>query len=108
MYCHACIGKMAIRCVWCASPILPGHRVTLYLTSPDTQVPEYAVPYVHPGMERVPWRSYVGCLTCARDGIIDAQGVWVPPGKVERIPSMTEVAVEAFRQGASMVVVKYH
>lgn len=103
MYCHACLGKMSIRCAWCGRPIVPGHEVTLYLEQPGVKMPSYAVSYTH---EDTGQRAYVGCLHCAEGGFGDAQGVWLPPGRVERVPSPLEIAVAAIRQGATMVIAK--
>lgn len=98
-YCHACLGTMTVRCAWCSAPIFIGDRVTLYLADKDRPLPEGAKEYFHEGG----YRSFVGCLRCS-DGWADAQGIWYPPGVVHRIPSGTEIALAAFRQGASAVI----
>ena len=100
-YCHTCLGKMSIQCAWCGKPIFIGHRVTLYLKQLGVRMPDHAVPYQH---EESGQLSYVGCMRCADLGFADAHGAWVPSGRVERIPSPTEIALAAFRQGATAVI----
>ena len=87
-YCHKCLEKMAIRCAWCGKTIFIGDAVTLYLQQEDSQTPDYAVFY-----SQDPSRL-VGCLRweCASSGA-DRSGFWMPPGKVERVPSPLEMAV---------------
>lgn len=89
-YCLECIRKMSIRCAWCTHPIHVGDPVTLYLPQDSFEVPTHAVRY-HENKDH-----FVGCLRwgCAHSGI-DRQGFWVPPGKVERVPSPLEVMLSA-------------
>lgn len=99
-YCHTCLGRMTIQCAWCNAPIFIGDEVSLYIADKEQSLPEGAREYFHEG--RV--RSFVGCVGCADLGPFDAQGIWMPPGVVERMPSATEQALVAFRQGAQAAV----
>lgn len=85
-YCLACVGQMAIKCAWCGKTIRVGYPVTLYMPGPSSVVPNHAVPY-----DADP-RRYVGCLHagCAESGA-DRSGFWMPPGKVERVPTPYEM-----------------
>lgn len=68
------IGKMSIKCAWCAKPILAGLPITLYTpTEPDFVIPEYAVVYKEEPLQ------LVGCLRmgCCDTGA-DRAGFWVP------------------------------
>lgn len=90
-YCHRCIEKMAIKCAWCGSPIFIGDLVTLYTPKNNGfQIPEGAKKY-----SDNPTRL-VGCLKweCAETGA-DRAGFWMPPGKVERIPSPLEIVMQS-------------
>ncbi len=88
-YCHECLKKMTIKCTWCQEKIYIGDRITLYVAEEDFMAPDGAVCY---NEEK---RQYVGCLSydCA-DSAADIQGIWMPPGKVMRIPSPFEKALK--------------
>ncbi len=87
-YCHKCLQKMAIRCAWCGKTIFIGDAVTLYAPKEEFEIPEHAVPYEKNS------NRLVGCLRweCALSGA-DRAGFWMPPGKVERMPSPIETAL---------------
>lgn len=102
-YCHACVGKMTIRCAWCARLIVVGHPVTLYPERPGVRMPDHTVVYIDPSNGE---RSYVGCMSCADDAVADVQGIWVPPGQVQRTLSLAEVILSAIKQGASAVIIR--
>jgi hypothetical protein len=90
-YCISCVSKMSIRCAWCGKPIVIGDPVTLYSPAKaDYKVPEYAV--WHDKKEK----QLVGCLRweCADTGM-DRAGFWLPPGKVERVPTAVEMIFAA-------------
>ena len=90
-YCHRCIEKMAIRCAWCGRPIFIGDPVTLYSpVNKNFKMPDYAIIY------NKEHNSYVGCLRwdCAETSA-DRMGFWYPPGKVIRVPSPIEMAIQS-------------
>lgn len=76
-YCHRCLEKMTIRCVWCGKPIFIGDPITLCSPKPSFKIPSWAVVY-----SKKPLRL-VGCLRyqCADTGAARA-GFWDTPGKV--------------------------
>lgn len=88
-YCLDCIAKMSIKCAWCDNTIHVGNPVTLYIPKESYKVPKDAVRY---DKDR---RRFVGCLgwNCAETGA-DRSGFWIPPGKVERVPSPLEMLME--------------
>jgi len=88
-YCLKCIGEMSIKCAWCGNPITIGSPITLHTPQKDYEVPEYAVRYTEGGSN-----ALVGCLgwNCAYTGA-DMCGRWMPPGKVERMPSPLELCM---------------
>jgi len=89
-YCHRCLEKMAIKCAWCGNVIFIGSPVTLYMaTKKDFKIPEHAVIYNENPLQ------LVGCRRCAELGSADWMGYWVPPGKVQRVMSPTEVAIQS-------------
>jgi hypothetical protein len=100
-YCLECVGKMAIRCGWCGKPIHIGYNVTPYIPKPD--MPKYTV--FHQDHIGGPV-TVVGCprITCAETGA-DYHGVWVPPGKVERYPSVIERLAGAVEAGDECPIV---
>lgn len=85
-YCLECIGKMAIKCAVCESPIHIGDPITLYTLDGKYEIPKHAVRY-----DKDP-QCFIGCLHsgCSDSGI-NRQGFWVPPGKVERVPSPIDI-----------------
>ena len=100
-YCHRCIEKMAIRCAWCGKVIFIGDPITLYTPSnKNFKIPEYAIVYNKKPLQ------LVGCLRwdCAETGG-DRAGFWIPPGKVERVPTGFELSVQDLKQGGSGIVV---
>jgi len=89
-YCHRCLEKMAIRCAWCGKTIFIGDPITLYsLKDKSYKMPGYAVFYDKE------YNSYIGCLRwdCAQTGA-DRAGFWYPPGRVIRVPSILEMAMQ--------------
>lgn len=101
-YCLACIGKMNIQCAWCENRITIGDSVTLYLLREGFEAPEHAVHYSENGHD-----ALVGCLglNCAHSGA-DVQGVWLPPGMVQRVPSPIELCLHGKDgQGSCVVLV---
>lgn len=81
-YCHRCLENMTIRCAWCSSAIFIGSLVTTLRPPGDKghNIPDYAVPHC------AEHNSYVGCTRwdCA-ETISDIEGVWHPPGRVQRV-----------------------
>lgn len=86
-YCLDCVAKMSISCAWCGEPIHIGDPITLYTPKPDFEIPKHAVRYSEHE------NKLIGCtrLTCADLGAGDRQGFWIPPGKVHRTASPTEI-----------------
>ncbi len=89
-YCHRCLEKMTIKCAWCGQSIFIGEPITLY--SPidkNFQIPKHAVIHQEDPLQ------LVGCLriNCADTGA-DRAGFWYPPGKVRRILSLFEIAIQ--------------
>lgn len=84
-YCLACVGKMAIRC-GCGRAIFIGDPVALLV--PDDARRPYAL--LEDGGGRKVWISCMRCLHTAAG----RSGFWMPPGKVERTPSLFELALE--------------
>jgi len=109
-YCHACLSKMAIRCTWCAKPIFIGDPVTLYI-SPDKQ-PAHATRLCD-DPTKPEFNSFVGCLRwgCASSGA-DRQGFWFPgedgKGRVERVSSPIELAIQSHAAGGKGVVIAHN
>ncbi len=89
-YCLDCVAKMTIRCAWCGSTIFIGDKVTLYTPKDTFKIPDYAVKYTENES-----KALVGCLrrNCSITGA-DMCGEWVPPGKVRRFPSPTELVLQ--------------
>lgn len=90
-YCHRCLEKMAIRCAWCGEAIFIGDPITLYSPSDkNRKMPDYAV------LHNEEHNSYVGCLrwNCTETGA-DRAGFWYPTGKVYRVPSPIEMAMQS-------------
>ncbi|MCC7004855.1 hypothetical protein IT397_02980 [Candidatus Nomurabacteria bacterium] len=94
-YCIQCIAKMAIRCVNCGKSICIGDPIQLFLDPKFSSIgdggrklPEYAVRY-----DKDP-HSVIGCLraTCTDTGT-GRSGFWIPPGKVNRMPSPMEMSL---------------
>jgi len=99
-YCHRCIEKMAIKCAWCGHVIFIGNPITLYTPrNKDFEVPEHAVVYNEDPLQ------LVGCLRwdCAQTGA-DRAGFWLPPGKVQRVPTAIEMCMQDLKNGGSGVV----
>lgn len=97
-YCHRCLERMAIKCAWCGKAIFIGDPITLYTPiDKDFKAPEYAVVHCNNPLQ------LVGCLrwNCAQTGA-DRAGFWYPPGKVMRVPSPLEMAM----QSGDMVIVE--
>ena len=93
-YCLECIGKMAIKCGWCGQLIHIGDFVTPYLPRPN--MPDYTRYHQDgPGLAR----TVIGCCRAScREFPGDEHGQWLPPGKIQRSPSVIEqlaVAVES-------------
>jgi len=86
-YCHRCLETMSIHCAWCGRPIFVGDPVTLYVSTDDYAIPDYAVKHEDD--------AYVGCLRgdCAETGA-DRAGFWYPPGQVKLDLSPLEAAIE--------------
>ncbi len=76
-YCLDCVGNMSILCAWCNQPITVDSLVTLYDYNKDFIIPDHAVRYD---------TALVGCIrqNCAHKKE-DARGVWIAPGKVQKI-----------------------
>jgi hypothetical protein len=100
-HCLECIGKMAIRCGWCGKPINIGDMVTPYVPKPE--MPEYTR-YHQDGPNDT--RTVIGCCrsTC-REFPGDEHGQWLPPGKVERSPSVIERLSGAVEDGDECPVI---
>lgn len=98
-YCLDCLGKMSIKCAWCKNPIHIGDPVTLYIPEESFEIPKHAVKYHEDE------RCLVGCLgwDCASSGA-DRQGFWVPPGKVERVPSPMGLLMSDGNSGRAIIV----
>jgi hypothetical protein len=98
-YCLDCIAKMSIKCAWCENSIHVGDPVTLFIPKESYKVPEHAVRYDKDE------RLLIGCLgwNCAGSGI-DRQGFWMPPGRVERIPSPIEILLSGESKGKAIIV----
>lgn len=90
-YCPECFVGAAIRCAQCGEPIMPSDSITLYFYG-DDELPDYAVMY-----SEKPHRRAVGCR---RRGCLDLphdkHGVWIMPGKVERVLSVEEQLTGAY------------
>ncbi|HWH07234.1 MAG TPA: hypothetical protein VNU47_01770 [Candidatus Paceibacterota bacterium] len=75
-FCHACLGKMAIRCGWCERAIFIGDPVTLYM-------PSHPYVWFSPDVTFMSFdnQTVVGCgrTDCAHTGA-DYAGFWVPAG----------------------------
>ena len=80
---------MSIKCAWCGEVIFIGMPITLYVTKKDFFLPDDAVWFNRDQ------RQPVGCRRCAEMGPTDWMGVWVPPGKVERTISPTELVIHS-------------
>lgn len=95
-YCLECIGNMSIQCAWCNRPIFVGDPITLYIPQKSFVVPPHAVRYTENDSQ------LVGCSSfdCASSGA-DVCGRWMPPGKVERVPSPLELC---FQTGQIVIV----
>ena len=103
-HCFACIAKMAIRCGWCGKAINIGDMVTPYLPKPT--MPEYA--RYHQDSPTGP-RTVIGCCRpSCREFPGDEHGQWLPPGKVERFPSIIERLGGAVETGDECAVVMAH
>lgn len=102
-YCLKCVGEMSIQCAWCGEPIVIGEPITLYVPRDGTGIPAPArvVPYIENGQ-----MAYVGCLGwgCADSGA-DVCGRWMPPGKVERVPSPIEMMLASHANGRPCAIV---
>ena len=87
-YCHECLAKMTIRCVWCGRPIFIGDFITLYSPSKEFEIPTWVVIYKKEPLQ------LVGCqrTDCADSGS-DYCGTWIPPGIVHRQQSGIEAAL---------------
>jgi len=98
-YCHECLTNMTIRCAWCGNSIRVGDPVTLYMPRETFVVPPHAVRYDEDT------RCLVGCLrwNCGASGI-DRMGFWVPPGKVERVPSPYEMLLGEENRGKTLII----
>jgi len=90
-----CIDNMTIKCAWCGGPIRIGNPVTLYVPDSSFEIPDYAVTHVEGDRT-----ALVGCLDwdCAATWG-DMSGLWVPPGKVERIMSPIERCIHSIHEG---------
>jgi hypothetical protein len=97
-YCIDCIGKMSIQCAWCGGSILIGEPITLYIPKDPSKMPAYAVAY-----DADP-TCFVGCLRweCGITGA-DRAGFWMPPGRVERVPSPIEMLMSSSKGSAVIV-----
>ncbi len=101
-YCLDCISKMSIRCAWCENLIHIGEPVTLYIPREPFNVPEHAVRYDKNES------CLVGCLgwNCADTGA-DRQGFWLPPGKVDRVPSPIELLMSDGNEVEAVIIGDY-
>lgn len=100
-HCLACIGNMAIRCGWCGKAINVGDLVTPYMPKPT--MPDYT--RYHQDSPTGP-RTVIGCCrSSCREFPGDEDGQWLPPGKVERFPSLIECLASEVESGNDDVVV---
>lgn len=106
-YCLDCIGKMTIRCAWCGESIFIGQPITLETPDPNSEIPDYAVPYDKDSSR------LIGCLLlgCPRAAGFNRAGFWLPGeggrGYVYRVPTPLEIAFGrmAAGDGNSMLIV---
>ena len=97
-YCLQCIEDMSVRCIRCGELITVGDQVSICKpVDPEYQVPPYVAPYEN--------GYFVGCMrqNCA-DGFWDIRGWWAPPGKVVRVPSPIELAMQGGEHGSVVIV----
>lgn len=85
-YCPMCFVAATIRCAWCGHTIVPESPVTLYGLSRKQIPPEHAVIYITDD----DCNYLVGCLRPGCGEMLDRQGFWVMPGKVDRVLSPLE------------------
>ncbi|MDD4290323.1 MAG: hypothetical protein PHH83_03570 [Patescibacteria group bacterium] len=79
-YCHKCLEKMTIRCIWCGNPIFIGNLITLQNPKGTFKIPKYAIKNNDfPG-------GYVGCKrkSCC-DMLGELIALWTAPGKIELV-----------------------
>jgi len=88
-YCHRCLESMAVKCAWCEKVIFVGMPITLYVARENFVLPDGAVWF------NEDQRQPVGCRRCAEMGPADWMGLWIPPGKVERHLSPTELVIQS-------------
>ena len=84
-YCLECLGKMSIRCVSCGEAIYIGDGVEIVRLSPESEIPDYAVP--HPHIEG----AYFGCVRMACTCGAGFAGQWVVPGKFKPYNFISQV-----------------
>ncbi len=93
-HCLECIGKMAILCARCGRPIHIGDNIALYCKQPDMKclTDKEWMKHVHSYQSQAGGPVYMVC--CDRRNCIDTagdyRGIWLPPGRVERRPSLFE------------------